>query len=151
MGQRRRANLAPILIVVAVILLFAATVPIRRNQSRVYAMEMAAIQNFKTICAAQAQYHYLFGQYARNLTELGSPVDGQACRSAAGLISAELASGIDHGYKVTLTGSPAGYIISAVPVKYPSTGRRSLYTDQTLVIREHFGPEPATAKSQELK
>jgi hypothetical protein len=38
-----------------------------------------------------------------------------------------------------------------VPKVYNSTGRRTFYSDQTLVIRENWGPEPATAQSPEIK
>jgi hypothetical protein len=34
---------------------------------------------------------------------------------------------------------------------YNSTGRRSFFSDQTMVIRENWGPEPATANSKEIK
>jgi len=44
-----------------------------------------------------------------------------------------------------MTGNQSGYAISAVPVAYGNTGSRTFYSDQTRVIRENDGPEPATA------
>jgi hypothetical protein len=70
---------------------------------------------------------------------------------AADLIPSDLASGIKGGYKITITGTPVGYTVLAIPVAYNNTGRRSFFSDQTLVIREHYGPEPATAESTEIK
>jgi hypothetical protein len=50
-----------------------------------------------------------------------------------------------------MTGNLSGYQISAVPVAYGNTGRRIFYSDQTMAIRENDGPEPATARSKEIK
>jgi hypothetical protein len=50
-----------------------------------------------------------------------------------------------------LTGGPAGYTIVAVPTVFNSTGRRTFFSDQTLVIRQNWGAEPATAQSGEIK
>ncbi|MCC6393158.1 MAG: pilin, type IV, partial [Bryobacterales bacterium] len=48
-------------------------------------------------------------------------------------------------------GGPGGYTISAVPVAFGNTGRRTFFSDQTLVIRENWGQEPANAQSKEIK
>jgi hypothetical protein len=42
-------------------------------------------------------------------------------------------------------------VINANPVSYGNTGNRTFYSDQTMVIRENYGPEPATASSKEMK
>ena len=76
------------------------------------------------------------------LAELGPP--------AADLMSADLASGDKQGYLFTMTGTPAGYTISAVPKSFGATGSRTFYSDQTLVMREHYGPEPATVNGKEI-
>jgi len=36
-------------------------------------------------------------------------------------------------------------------VAYGSSGSRSFYSDQSMVVRENYGPEPATAQSKELR
>ena len=69
---------------------------------------------------------------------------------AANLISADLAAGERQGYKFTLTGTPQGYHIHAVPTVF-STGARTFYTDQSLVVRYSFGPETATVDSKEVE
>ena len=151
MRKRNGFSLIELLIVIAIILIIAAIAVPKLNQARMYAMEMAAIQNLKTIHTVQTQYYSQFGRNAATLTELGPPTGGQMGPASADLISSDLASGIKQGYKFTLTATPTGYSISAVPVAYGNTGRRSFFTDQTQIIREHYGPEPATAESPEIK
>ena len=82
------------------------------------------------------------GRYARSLTELGP--------SASGLIPPDLAAGERQGYKFNLTGTPESYSIQAVPTVFGSTGGRTFHTDQSLIIRENYGSEPATANSKEV-
>jgi type IV pilus assembly protein PilA len=110
--------------------------------SRRYAQETAALKALQTFNTAQVQYNSQFGRYARSLDELGP--------SASNLISADLAMGENHGYNFTLTGTPTGYAISAVPAVFGSTGSRTFFSDQSLVVRENYGQEPATLNSKEV-
>jgi hypothetical protein len=48
-----------------------------------------------------------------------------------------------------LTGNGVEYQILAVPIALGTTGSRTFYADQTMVIRENDGPEPATVNSKE--
>ena len=91
------------------------------------------------------------GGIATSLAELGPPTSGQAGPASADLIQADLAPGVKGGYKYILEQTPTGYRITAVPVTYNSDGRRSFYSDQTMVLRENWGPDPATATSPEMK
>ena len=79
------------------------------------------------------------------------PSSGQASASAANLIPGDLAQGKKTGYNFTVNGGPNGYQITAVPEVFGNTGRRTFFQDQTLVIRENWGAEPATATSKEIK
>ena len=63
----------------------------------------------------------------------------------------DLAVGEKSGYKFTLTATQEGYAINADPVAFNSSASRSFYSDQTLVIRENLGWEPAASNSQELR
>jgi len=117
---------------------------------RMYAAETAALKAIQTLNTAQVQYYSQFGRYARSLTELGPPAHGDANASAANLIPADLAAGEKHGYKFTLTATPQSYSIQAVPTVFGATGSRTFYTDQSLIIRENYGPQPATASSKEV-
>jgi hypothetical protein len=108
-------------------------------RARMYAPETAALVALQTLNTAQVQYYSQFGRYARSLAELGP--------SAADLISADLAAGDKQGYRFTLTSTPTGYTATAAPSTF--CGTHTYYSDQSLVIREHYGPQPATASSKE--
>src|SRR5262249_11317440 len=69
---------------------------------------------------------------------------------AAGLIPRVLANGINTGYAFALAASPTGYTITAHPVVYGSSGRRTFYSDETTVIRHNWSQEPATKASIEF-
>lgn len=153
-GRRRRMrgfSLIEIMIVVAIILVIASIAIPKINQQRMQAHEMAAIRTITTIHTAQTQYFSQFGRYATTLAELGPPASGQPGPSAADLIPGDLAQGTKSGYNFTLTGTPTGYSITAVPVAFNNTGRRTFYSDQTLVIRQNWGQEPANAQSKEIQ
>lgn len=147
----RGFSLIELLIVVAIILILAAIAAPKLNQNRMYTQETAAIRQIGTLHTAQTQYYSQFGRYATILAELGPPASGQAGAQAADLIPGDLALGSKTGYKFTVTGGPAGYVVSAVPEAFGNTGRRTFYSDQTLVIRENWGQEPATMASKEIK
>jgi hypothetical protein len=113
--------------------------------------ETAAIKAIQTIHQMEVQYQSQYGRYATSLTELGPPASGAPSPSAADLIGNDLAGGEKQQYKFTLTGNTGGYTINANPVAYGSSGSRSFFSDQSMVIRENYGPEPATVNSKELR
>jgi type IV pilus assembly protein PilA len=117
-----------------------------------YAQEMAAIQAIKTLHTGETQYYSQFGKYATTLAELGPPTGGGTAGPAtADLIPEDLALGEKQGYKFTLVASPGGYVINAAPVSFGTSGSRTFYSDQSMVIRHHFGQEPATNSSDTVK
>jgi len=144
-------SLIELLIVIAIILIIAAIAIPKLDQARMYSQEMAAIQQVRTIHAVQTQYYSQFGRFAAKLEELGKPASGTPGPAGADLIPEDLAKGVKSGYKYTLAATPTGYQINADPVAYNNTGRRSFYSDQTLVVRENWGTEPATAESPAIK
>jgi hypothetical protein len=111
---------------------------------------MAAIQQIRTLHQAQIQYYGQFGRYATSLTELGPPASGSAGPQASDLIPKSLADGRGTGYLFTVASNPSGYVINANPEQFGSSGRRTFYSDQSGVIRQNWGQEPATANSPEL-
>jgi len=149
-GQQRGFSLIELLIVIAIILIIVTVALPKLNKARMYAQETAAIKAVTTLNTAQVQYNSTFGRFAQSLTELGPPASGTANASAADLISGDLASGTKQGYNFTLTGTPTGYTITAVPAVFGSTGSRTFFSDQSLVLRENYGQEPATANSKEI-
>lgn len=149
--NRRGFSLIELLIVVAIILILAAIAAPKLNQNRMHAQETATVREIQTIHTAQTQYYSQFGRYATTLLELGPPAGGQEGPSAANLMPGELAKGQKSGFKFTMAGGPSGYAISAVPEAFGNTGRRTFYSDQTLVIRQNWSAEPATPSSAEFK
>ncbi len=146
-------SLIELLIVIAIILIILSIALPQMSKSRMNAQEMAAIEEMGTINKAEIQYYSQFNQYATSLAQLGPPATAGAAEGPAnaGLIPASLASGSAGGYNFTITATPQGYAVSAVPKSFGSTGRRTFYTDQTGIIRQNWSQEPATDKSEELK
>lgn len=151
MSSRRGFSLIELLIVISIILIIAMIAAPKLGRARMYSQEMAAIQHIKTLHTAQAQYYSQFGRYAASLAELGPPASGNPGPQAADLIPGDLASGEKGGYRFRLEATPNGYAIHAEPVQFNTSGSRTFYSDQTLVIRNNYGPEPATAASPEIK
>ncbi len=150
-SKRKGFTLIELLIVVAIVLIIAAIAVPKLDKARMHTQEMAAIEQIKTIHSGQAMYMSQFGKFATKLEELGPPASGQPGPAAADLIPGDLAKGVKTGYNFAVQGGPAGYAVVATPQVYNSTGRRTFYSDQTLVIRENYGQEPATATSSEIK
>ena len=154
-NRSRRLNrgfsLIELLIVIAIILIIITIAVPKYNRTQMYMRETAAIQAVKTIHSMQVQYQSQYGRFATSLAELGPPASGAPSPAGADLIGNDLANGEKQGYKFTVTGTPGGYVVNANPVTYGSSGSKSLYSDQSMVIRENFGPEPATANSKEMK
>ena len=155
MSNRRRRSrgfsLIELLIVIAIILIIITIAVPKYNRTQMYMRETAAVAAIQTIHKMQVQYQSQYGRYATSLSELGPPASGAPGPAAADLIGNDLALGEKQGYKFTLTGTPGGYTINANPVTYGSSGSKSLFSDQTMVIRENYGPEPATVNSKEMK
>lgn len=149
--KRKGFTLIELLIVVAIVLIIAAIAVPKLDKARMHTQEMAAIRQIQTIHQAETQYMSQYGRFATKLEELGPPASGQAGPQAADLIPGDLAKGKKTGYIFTVIGGPSGYTVNANPEVYGSTGRRTFFSDQTLVTRENYGQEPATASSPEIK
>ena len=149
--KRRGFSLIELLIVIAIILIIITIAVPKFNQVQRHMRETAALKAIQTIHTMQVQYQSQFNRYATSLAELGPPQGGGAPGpNAADLIGNDLANGVKQGYKYVVSGSPSGYIINAVPVTYGTDGNKTFYSDQTMVIRENNGPEPATPNSPEI-
>lgn len=148
---RRGFTLMELMIVVAIIFVILAIAVPKYNQSKMLANETAAIRTIGTVHTTQAQYQSQFGRYAVTLQELGPPASGQPGQAAADLIPGDLAAGKKSGFNFQMQGTPGGYTLTVTPESYNGSGRRSFFSDQTMVIRENWGPEPATASSKEIK
>jgi len=103
--------------------------------------ELAAVVHLRMLNTAESKYLSRYGSFAGSLPQLESN----------GLIPHDLATGKKGGYTFTLIQTAQGYSATGVPDVYNVTGRRTFFTDQTMVIRQNWSPEPATAASSELK
>src|SRR5260370_23304482 len=142
------AVVAAFLILSVGIVVLAIVVP-KLGAAKMRSQEIVAIQNVRLINTAQVQYFTQYGRYPKDLSELAPPSAGPAGPSSAGLIPADLAAGTKSGYSYTLHVSPTGYTLNPDPVSYNSTGRRTFFGDESVVLRAHWGPEPAPAASVE--
>lgn len=149
--RRRGFSLVELLIVIAIILIILAIAVPKLSSARMQAQEMAAVAHVKSLNTAESMYLSQFGNFAGTLAQLGPPTSGNAGPSAADLIPGDLASGKKGGYVFTLTQTPQGYTITALPEVFGTTGRRTFFSDQTMVIRQNWSQEPANASSKELQ
>lgn len=60
-------------------------------------------------------------------------------------------NGVSRGFIFQLTRDGKTYQIAAVPQTYGVTGRQSVYSGQTLMIRAADGPQRASASSPEIR
>jgi len=151
MRQRRRGfTLIELLIVISIILVILAIAVPKMNKQMQGAREMAVIREIGSIHQAETQYYSQFGKYAGTLTQLGPPVSGADSPEGANLLPKVLADGKKNGFVYALTATQSGYAVTAVPESFGNSGSRTFYSDQTLVIRNNWGQEPATAASPEI-
>jgi type IV pilus assembly protein PilA len=149
--RRRGFSLIELLIVISIILIIITIAVPKFQRAQMMARDTAALQAVKAIHTAEVEYYSQYGRYANTLAELGPPASGAPSQSAADLIGNDIANGEKQGYKFTVTGTQGGYIISAIPVAYGTSGSRTLYSDQSMVVHYNEGPEPATAQSKEYR
>lgn len=150
-NRQRGFSLIELLIVISIILILITIAVPRFSRAQMYTRETAAIEAVRTVNTAEVQYQSQYGRYAASLTELGPPASGAPTPSSADLIGNDLANGEKQGYKFVIAATQGGYTINATPLTYGSSGSRSFFSDQTMQIRENYGPEPATAQSKELR
>jgi prepilin-type N-terminal cleavage/methylation domain-containing protein len=156
--QQKGFSLIELLIVIAIILIIVTVALPKLNKARMYAQETAALKAIQTLNTAQVQYQSQFSRFAQNLTELGPPASGTDNASSANLISSDMAAGAKQGYNFTLTGTPTGYTITAVPQVFGSTGSRTFWSFARTMARSRLPPtarksgpsrrRPATPRSR---
>jgi hypothetical protein len=103
--------------------------------------EMLALAGVKQLASAEIVYHNRSGRYG-SLTELKSDDDEHISGTLKLLGSAD--------YTTTVQASPGAFTICAVPIRRANrevVGRRSFFTDETLVIRESWVPNKIADRS----
>jgi len=149
--SRRGFSLIELLIVIAIILIIASIAVPKVSRQLMLAREQAAIRQIGSIHQAEVQYNSQYGKYAVSLVELGPPASGQAGPASADIIPKNLADGKNSGYLFTVTATPQGYAVTAIPESFGNSGSRSFYSDQTQAIRQSVTAEPANANSDLIK
>ena len=150
-NRRRGFSLIELLIVIAIILIIAAIALPNLKTARMNALEMAAIKHIETLNTAQTSYYSTFGKYAPSLQALGPGEGDTSGPDASGLIPEDLASGEKGGYRFTLQAADHQFTLNADPVVFNSTGRRTFFCDESLIVRNNFGAEPADRNSPPIQ
>lgn len=137
------------LLAVGVLFLDLPELEVEWDESEIAATEKDALQSLKTIATAIESYRAKYLHLPESLGKLGSPQHGAPPGvNAAGLLDAELAKGSSNGYTFRYViaggsdlGAPAKYELSATPLHYAQTGRRSFFRDANGVLHaaDHQG------------
>jgi hypothetical protein len=125
------------LLSVGLVLLDLPTLAFEWDAAEMESTERAAIEGLKKIAEAVESYRRTYSRLPESLAKLGPPPRGSAAGlGAAGLLEADLASGIRSGYRFRYVisggnslGAPAKYELAATPEAYGRTGRRSFFRD----------------------
>jgi hypothetical protein len=125
------------LLSVGLVLLDLPALAFEWDAAEMESTERTAIDGLKKIAEAVEAYRRTYARLPESLAKLAPPPSGsKAGPDAAGLLGADLASGVRTGYKfryVILGGSslgaPAKYEVAATPEIYGRTGRRSFFRD----------------------
>jgi hypothetical protein len=106
------------------------------DEAEIETTEKNALQAVKDIATAIEAYRAKYPRLPESLAKLGQPLHGAASAEAAGLLDSDLANGMKNGYAFRYVivgasnlGAPAKYELSATPLRYGRTGRRSFFRD----------------------
>ena len=97
-----------------------------------------ALQQISLLRGAEVTYHAAHRRYA-GLTALGPTGDK--------LISPQLASGTEDGYRFNIEVSEDGYRLTASPLSPGKTGFAWYFCDESGIVRRSWGPGGAVASS----
>ena len=131
-----------------VLLLDLPELEVEWDESEIDATEKDALQSLKAIANAIESYRGKYVHLPESLARLAPPQHGASSINAAGLLDAELAKGTKDGYTFRYVivggsdvGAPAKYELSATPLHYAQTGRRSFFRDSQGVLHaaDHQG------------
>lgn len=106
------------------------------DESEIETTEKNALLALKDMAKAIDSYRNKFGRLPDSLANLGPPLHGAPSAEAAGLLDSDLVGGIKNGYALRYVivgasslGAPAKFELSATPLRYGRTGRKSFFRD----------------------
>jgi hypothetical protein len=124
------------LLSLGLLLLDLPALEVEWDAAEIESTEKSAIESVYKVAAAVEAYRNKFGHLPESLANLGPPLHGAANGEAAGLLDSDLANGMKNGYNIryvilgaSTLGAPAKYEMSATPLQYGRTGRRSFLRD----------------------
>jgi len=118
------------------------------DRAEIKSNEQAAIASLKQLVEAVETYRKTYTRLPDALRVLGPPETGAPKAERAGLVDAEIATGLKDGYSfryvivgANTSGAPAKYEAAAIPAEYGRTGQRSFFCDSAGVIHagDHKG------------
>jgi hypothetical protein len=124
------------LLSLGVLLLDLPALEVEWDAAEMEATEKGALEAIKKIADAIETYRNKYVRLPQSLANLGPPPHGAAGVEAAGLLDSDYANGLKNGYSFRYVivggsnvGAPAKYELSATPLRYGRTGRRSFFRD----------------------
>jgi len=129
------------LLSLGLLLLDLPALEVEWDAAEIESTEKSAIDSVNKVAAAIEAYRNKYGRLPESLANLGPPLHGAANGEAAGLLDSDLANGMKNGYNIryailgaSTLGAPAKYELSATPLQYGRTGRRSFLRDSNGVL-----------------
>ena len=124
------------LLSLGLLLLDLPALEVEWDAAEIESTEKSAIASVNKVAVAVEAYRSKYLRLPESLANLGPPLHGTANGEAAGLLDSDLANGMKNGYNIryailgaSTLGAPAKYELSATPLQYGRTGRRSFLRD----------------------
>jgi hypothetical protein len=124
------------LLSLGVLLLDLPALEVEWDAAEMETTEKGALEAVRKIAEAIEIYRNKYVRLPQSLANLGPPLHGAAGNEAAGLLDSDYANGMKNGYNFRYVivgagnlGAPAKYELSATPLRYGRTGRRSFFRD----------------------